>query len=195
MYRDNANTNVNPKKPSPQALYRGLYVRIARKLGVDASYVSRVARGDRRSDEVESALRLALDQIEQQLGRAASCADSGRPRPANAAKRLKILVQQNRGRIRQQWLTHSQADPNLNRVNTGLPDKAGALFGEVTKISTSSETYYNYACFLAAQQRNVEARVWAQRILDKKPTMPGYLRRRERPWFRKAAALLKRLPV
>jgi len=116
MYRDNANTNVNPKKPSPQALYRGLYVRIARKLGVDASYVSRVARGDRRSDEVESALRLALDEIEQQLGRASSPADSGRSRPANAAKRLKILMQQNRGRIRQQWLTHSQADPNLNRV-------------------------------------------------------------------------------
>jgi hypothetical protein len=25
--------------------------------------------------------------------------------------------------------------------------------------------------------------------------MPGYLRRLERPWFRKAAALLKRLPA
>jgi len=52
MYRDNSNTNVNPGKQSPQTLYRGLYVRIARKLGVDASYVSRVARGDRRSSEV-----------------------------------------------------------------------------------------------------------------------------------------------
>jgi hypothetical protein len=29
--------------------------------------------------------------------------------------------------------------------------------------------------------------------LDKKPNMPGYLRRRERPWFRKASALLSRL--
>src|ERR1700674_5709149 len=79
-------------------------------------------------------------------------------------------------------------------ANTGQPDKAEALFREVTKLSTSSETYYNYACFLADQQRNAEAREWAQRILDKKPTMPGYLRRRERPWFRKAAALLNRLP-
>ena len=78
-------------------------------------------------------------------------------------------------------------------ANTGQPDKAAALFQEVTKLSTSSETYYNYACFLASQQRNTEARVWAQRILDKKPTMPGYLRRRERPWFRKAAALLRTL--
>jgi hypothetical protein len=79
-------------------------------------------------------------------------------------------------------------------TNTGEPAKADALFQEVTKISTSSETYYNYACFLAAQQRNAMAREWAQRILDKKPTMPGYLRRRERPWFRKAEALLARLP-
>jgi len=80
-------------------------------------------------------------------------------------------------------------------ANTGRPEKAEALFQEVTKISTSSETYYNYACFLAAQQRNAEARDWASHILAKKPTMPGYLRRRERPWFRKAQALLNRLPA
>jgi len=79
-------------------------------------------------------------------------------------------------------------------ANTGQPEKAEALFREVTKISTISETYYNYATFLAAQQRFAEAREWAQRILDKRPTMPGYLRRRERPWFRKANALLRSLP-
>ncbi len=78
-------------------------------------------------------------------------------------------------------------------ANTGQPGKAEALFQEVTKISTSSETYYNYATFLASQNRIAEARQWAQHILDKKPTMPGYLRRRERPWFRKASALLLRL--
>jgi len=78
-------------------------------------------------------------------------------------------------------------------ANTGQPEKAEAWFEEVTKISTASETYYNYACLLASQKRNEEARQWAQRILDKKPTMPGYLRRRERPWFRKAGALLQRL--
>jgi hypothetical protein len=80
-------------------------------------------------------------------------------------------------------------------ANTGRPDKAAALFQEVTRISTLSETYYNYASFLASQQRNAEAREWAQRILAKKPTMPGYLRRRERPWFRKASGLLKRVPA
>ena len=78
-------------------------------------------------------------------------------------------------------------------ANTAQPEKAEAMFREVTKISTASETYYNYATFLASQRRNPEARQWAQRILDKKPTMPAYQRRRERPWFRRATALLLRL--
>jgi hypothetical protein len=78
-------------------------------------------------------------------------------------------------------------------ANVGLAAKAEALFQEVTKVSTSSETYYNYARFLASQQRKAEAKQWAQRILAKKGSMPGYLRRRERPWFRKASALVRRL--
>jgi hypothetical protein len=78
-------------------------------------------------------------------------------------------------------------------AQTGQTEKANAMFREATRISTISETYYHYAQFLQAQGRIAEAREWAQRILDKKPTMPGYLRRRERPWFRKASALLGRL--
>jgi hypothetical protein len=80
-------------------------------------------------------------------------------------------------------------------ANTGQPQKAQELFERAVKISTLSETYYNYAEFLASQKRTAEAREWARKILDKKPTMPGYLRRRERPWFRKANGLLKRLPL
>lgn len=80
-------------------------------------------------------------------------------------------------------------------ANTGQPDKADAMFQQVTEKSTMSEAYYNYASFLASQKRFAEAREWSQRILAKKPTMPAYLRRRERPWFRKANALLKRLPA
>ena len=79
-------------------------------------------------------------------------------------------------------------------ANTGGVEKADELFTRATNISTSSETYLNYASFLASQNRTGEAREWAQRILDKKPTMPRYLQRRERPWFRQAKALLKRLP-
>ena len=78
-------------------------------------------------------------------------------------------------------------------ANSGQAEKANALFQQVTERSTLSETYYNYASFLASQGRKAEAREWTQRILAKKPTMPGYLRRRERPWFRRANVLLKRL--
>jgi hypothetical protein len=76
----------------------------------------------------------------------------------------------------------------------GAREKAEALFAQVTQTSTLSETQYNYACFLAAEGRTAEAREWAERILRKKATMPDYIRRRERPWFRKARALIKRLP-
>lgn len=79
-------------------------------------------------------------------------------------------------------------------AQTGQADKANAMFQQAIKISTLSETYYHYALFLEAQGRKAEARVWAQRILDKKPTMPRYLRRRERLWFRKASGLLGTLP-
>ncbi len=80
-------------------------------------------------------------------------------------------------------------------ANTAQPEKADKLFQQVTIISTLSETYYNYASFLAAQGRKEEARDWAKKILAKRPTMPGYLRRRERPWFRKASGLLARLSI
>lgn len=76
----------------------------------------------------------------------------------------------------------------------GERDRAAALFAEVTETSTLSETQYNYAAFLAETGRPAEAREWAERILRKKATMPDYIRRRERSWFRKAKALIKSLP-
>jgi hypothetical protein len=113
MHSDNASTN---HELSPQKLYRGLYVRIARKLRVDPSYVSRVARGDRHSKTIETALRQELEEINRQLGRHATSAGSKPPRPPSAAQRLRRLVGQNRSHLRTQWLRHSQADTNLRRV-------------------------------------------------------------------------------
>jgi hypothetical protein len=80
-------------------------------------------------------------------------------------------------------------------AQTGQPEKAELLFQQATKISTISETYYNYALFLQSQGRTAEARDWAQKILDQRRTMPAYQSRRERPWFRKAQLLLARLRV
>jgi len=76
----------------------------------------------------------------------------------------------------------------------GQIDAAAVLFADVTSSSTLTETEYNYASFLAETGRASEAREWAERVLRKKATMPDYIRRRERPWFRRASALLKRLP-
>jgi len=83
----------------------------------------------------------------------------------------------------------------LAHTRARLGDAAGAdaLFAEVLQTSTLSETQFNYATFLAGAGRGAEARDWVDRILRKKATMPDYIRRRERPWFRKAAALKKRV--
>jgi hypothetical protein len=79
-------------------------------------------------------------------------------------------------------------------AKTNQRERADALFAETLQVSTLSETQYNYASFLSAEGRRDEALEWAERILRKKATMPDYIRRRERPWFRKARALLKSLP-
>jgi hypothetical protein len=53
----------------------------------------------------------------------------------------------------------------------------------------------NFADLLASEGKNAEARQWARKVLDKEPTMPSYLRRRERHWFRRARKILKQLPA
>ena len=45
------------------SLFRGLYNRVAQRLGVDPSYVSRVARGERNSDDVKAALSEEVRKI------------------------------------------------------------------------------------------------------------------------------------
>ena len=78
-------------------------------------------------------------------------------------------------------------------AQTGQKERAEALFRQVTAKSVASETYLNFADLLASEGHTDEAREWARKVLEKKPSMPGYLRRRERPWFRSANKLLKRL--
>jgi hypothetical protein len=45
------------------SLFRGLYARVARKLGVDASYVSRIAHGKRKSKLAEKALLREFNKV------------------------------------------------------------------------------------------------------------------------------------
>src|ERR1700730_16427339 len=111
MYHDNASTNSELIALSPQTLYRGLYVRVARKLGVDASYVSRVARGERQSPEVEIALSQEIGHINKKLG----AVDSVQKRTSgkqNGGRRLRFFVTKKRNSLREEWLQYIQSDPN-----------------------------------------------------------------------------------
>ncbi len=78
-------------------------------------------------------------------------------------------------------------------AQTGQLDRAEQLYVDVAQFSTTTETLYNYACFLKLAGRREEAREWAQKLLAKKRTLPRYMQRYERPWFRKGKALLKEL--
>lgn len=49
------------------SLFRGVYNRVAKRLGVDPSYVSRVARGERKSATVEKALADEVRTIREHL--------------------------------------------------------------------------------------------------------------------------------
>jgi hypothetical protein len=49
-------------------IFCGMYSRIARRLGVDRTYVSRVVKGERRSPEVEEALIRELDRAQEKSG-------------------------------------------------------------------------------------------------------------------------------
>jgi len=49
------------------SLFRGLYARVARNLDMDVSYISRIARGERRSKIVEDALNREVIKILKML--------------------------------------------------------------------------------------------------------------------------------
>jgi hypothetical protein len=49
------------------SLWRGLYGRVASNVGCDPSYVSRVARGERRSAVIEAALSKEFREVSAKL--------------------------------------------------------------------------------------------------------------------------------
>jgi hypothetical protein len=52
--------NQTPNLQCLPSLCRGIYNRVAQKLGCDPSYVSRVARGERKSEAISEALRAEI---------------------------------------------------------------------------------------------------------------------------------------
>jgi len=78
-------------------------------------------------------------------------------------------------------------------ARTGEMEKAAQWFAPAIQISTTPEILYNYAWFLKVQGKNDESLEWLAKLMAKKRTLPGYMRRLERPWFRKGKALHKEL--
>ena len=78
-------------------------------------------------------------------------------------------------------------------AQSGDYERADLTYSEPMQFSTTPETLYNYANFLKLAGRKDEAKQWAQTLMAKKRTLPRYMQRYERPWFRKGKALIKEL--
>jgi hypothetical protein len=78
-------------------------------------------------------------------------------------------------------------------ARTGDLERAAEPFALATQVSSTCETLFNYANFLKLQGKTEEAREWTQKLLAKKRTLPGFMQRIERPWFRKGRALQRAL--
>lgn len=78
-------------------------------------------------------------------------------------------------------------------AKTGENVKAEQMFADALRYSTLTETQLHYAEFLKDQGRKAEAKEAAQRILNKRAAMPGFLKRRERMLFWKTRMLLRSL--
>ncbi len=78
---------------------------------------------------------------------------------------------------------------------TGQAERAAQMFEAVTRTSTLTETQYHYAELLISQGKQAEAKRILEGILAKRRTMPGFQKRRERPWFRRVKALRGTLPA
>jgi transcriptional regulator with XRE-family HTH domain len=81
-------SNMNPI-PSV-SLFRGIYNRVAKRLGVDPSYVSRVARGERKSAAVEKALAEEVRVIRDHLNNHEDDHNGNNHVPSNQKKKSKI---------------------------------------------------------------------------------------------------------
>ena len=74
------------------SLIRGLYGRVARQLKVDPSYVSRVARGERKSDAIELSLERELKRIMTLVGSNHNGAGKSAAKRKRTGKRKKAKV-------------------------------------------------------------------------------------------------------
>lgn len=61
------NPKVSTRILGRPLLYRGVYTRVARKVGVSRQFVAMVGRGMKRSKKVEAALLSEISRIEKKI--------------------------------------------------------------------------------------------------------------------------------
>ena len=92
MNGDKVDSNMN--SIPAVSLFRGIYNRVAKRLGVDPSYVSRVARGERKSVVVEKALaeevRVIRDHLNNHQNNGNNNHNNNNHAPAEQTKKSKI---------------------------------------------------------------------------------------------------------
>ncbi|HKN34041.1 MAG TPA: hypothetical protein VJX16_12455 [Terriglobales bacterium] len=76
-HNKNGNKNGNTNLWSLPSLSRGMYKRVAEKVGCDPSYVSRVARGERESKLVADALMAEIQRTWAVVNNGASRGKAG----------------------------------------------------------------------------------------------------------------------
>jgi hypothetical protein len=78
-------------------------------------------------------------------------------------------------------------------ARVGNSERAAYYFALALQYSNMPETMYNYANFLRLSGQADQAREWTRNLAARKRTLPRYMQRAERPWFRKGKALEKQL--
>jgi hypothetical protein len=101
-----------------------MYARVARKLRVDISYVSRVARGERYSAEVERAIQEEVAAVSPEPGNGYIASRLGAALPSSR-KRLAILIRSNMRWLREEWLMGCLADPQLGAAKLTRAQRLG----------------------------------------------------------------------
>ncbi len=106
------------------------------------------------------------------------------------------------------FYSRAQSSLGLNDLAGAIPDlervvaaerkfdyyrAAGLLADAYARTGQLERADRLFASFLKTANRGEEAREWLQKLEAKKRTLPRYMQRRERPWFRKGKALLKEL--
>jgi len=135
---------MRKKKHAPEAnlaFLAGLYTRVARQTGVHPSYVSRVARGERRSDRVSRAISNELAQFVPSQGVAKTRVAS----PATSSQEY-----------RQRLIRRLKAHPQLEKVGTifveiedwGMPKQVP----QVSRVSLQSRIAENAPMMAASME-------------------------------------------